>query len=144
MVKRTKEGHPFKFYHFNIDLNGGPCVYKRISGCGAGHEYVAVTPDGEIYPCHQFVGNKDFLLGTIFDDDLREDIIDDFKKAHIYNKPKCRNCWARFYCSGGCQANNFNFNGDIHIPYEIGCELQKKRIECAIALKSKLSEINEK
>ena len=144
MVKRTKEGHPFKFYHFNIDLNGGPCVYKRISGCGAGHEYIAVTPDGEIYPCHQFVGNKDFLLGTIFDDDLREDIIDDFKKAHIYNKPKCRNCWARFYCSGGCQANNFNFNGDIHIPYEIGCELQKKRIECAIALKSKLSEINEK
>ena len=144
MVKRNKEGNPFKFYHFNIDLNGGPCVYKRISGCGAGHEYVAVTPDGEIYPCHQFVGNKDFLLGTIFDDDLREDIIDDFKKAHIYNKPKCRNCWARFYCSGGCQANNFNFNGDIHIPYEIGCELQKKRIECAIALKSKLSEINEK
>ncbi|MDY5912521.1 MAG: thioether cross-link-forming SCIFF peptide maturase [Inconstantimicrobium porci] len=144
MVKRNKEGKPFKFYHFNIDLNGGPCVYKRISGCGAGHEYVAVTPDGEIYPCHQFVGNKDFLLGTIFDDDLREDIIDDFKKAHIYNKPKCRNCWARFYCSGGCQANNFNFNGDIHIPYEIGCELQKKRIECAIALKSKLSEINEK
>lgn len=144
MIKRTKEGHPFKFYHFNIDLNGGPCVYKRISGCGAGHEYIAVTPDGEIYPCHQFVGNKDFLLGTIFDEDLREDIIDNFKKANIYNKPKCKNCWARFYCSGGCQANNFNFNGDIHVPYEIGCELQKKRIECAIALKSKLSEINDK
>ncbi|GKX66036.1 thioether cross-link-forming SCIFF peptide maturase [Inconstantimicrobium mannanitabidum] len=140
MLKRRKEGNEFKFYHFNIDLNGGPCVYKRISGCGAGHEYVAVTPDGEVYPCHQFVGNKDFLLGTIFDDEIKEDIVDNFKNAHIYNKPKCRDCWARFYCSGGCQANNFNFNGDIHIPYEIGCELQKKRIECAIALKAQQSE----
>lgn len=141
MVRRQVEGdNPFKFYHFNIDLNGGPCVYKRISGCGAGHEYVAVTPDGEIYPCHQFVGNKDFLMGNIYDENIDQEISTTFRKAHIYNKPKCKNCWARFYCSGGCQANNFNFNGDIHIPYEIGCEMQKKRIECAIALKAKTME----
>lgn len=127
MVRRQVEGdNPFKFYHFNIDLKGGPCVYKRISGCGAGHEYVAVTPDGEIYPCHQFVGNKDFLMGNIYDENIDKEISNTFRKAHIYNKPKCKNCWARFYCSGGCQANNFNFNGDIHIPYEVGCEMQKK------------------
>ncbi|SHI33705.1 uncharacterized protein SAMN02745163_00036 [Clostridium cavendishii DSM 21758] len=141
MERRQREGKDiFKFYHFNIDLNGGPCVYKRISGCGAGHEYVAVTPDGEVYPCHQFVGNKDFLMGNIYDENLDKEISMTFKKAHIYNKPKCKTCWARFYCSGGCQANNFNFNGDIHIPYEIGCEMQKKRIECAIALKAKTME----
>lgn len=141
MLKRQNEGKDiFRFYHFNIDLNGGPCVYKRISGCGAGHEYVAVTPDGEVYPCHQFVGNKDFLMGNIYDEKLDVNISTTFKKAHIYNKPKCKNCWARFYCSGGCQANNFNFNGDIHVPYEVGCEMQKKRIECAIALKAKTME----
>lgn len=140
MLKRHKEGRKFKFYHFNIDLQGGPCVYKRISGCGAGHEYVAITPDGEIYPCHQFVGNKDFLLGNIYDETVDEKLSKEFRSAHIYNKPICKGCWARFYCSGGCQANNFNFNGDIHIPYEIGCKMQKKRIECAIALKSKIME----
>ena len=140
MLKRHSEGNAFKFYHFNIDLQGGPCVYKRISGCGAGHEYVAITPDGEIYPCHQFVGNKDFLLGNIYDETVDEKLSKEFRSAHIYNKPLCKECWARFYCSGGCQANNFNFNGDIHIPYEIGCKMQKKRIECAIALKSKIME----
>lgn len=138
LLKRHEEGKDFKFYHFNIDLQGGPCVYKRISGCGAGHEYVAVTPDGDIYPCHQFVGNEDFKMGNVFDGNIDMNISDAFKKAHIYNKPTCKNCWARFYCSGGCQANNYNFNGDMHIPYEIGCEMQKKRIECAIALKSKI------
>lgn len=144
MLKRHKEGNSFKFYHFNIDLQGGPCVYKRISGCGAGHEYVAITPDGDIYPCHQFVGNEDFILGNIFDGgDINKEISDKFKKAHIYNKPKCDKCWAKFYCSGGCQANNFNFNGDMNIPYEIGCKMQKKRIECAIALKSKIMEMEQ-
>ncbi|MCM8710440.1 thioether cross-link-forming SCIFF peptide maturase [Clostridium sp. SYSU_GA19001] len=140
LLKMNEEGRPFKFYHFNIDLQGGPCVYKRISGCGAGHEYVAVTPDGDIYPCHQFVGNEAYKMGTVFDGNIDMEISETFKKAHIYNKPICRECWARFYCSGGCQANNFNFNGDIHIPYELGCEMQKKRIECAIALKSKIME----
>ncbi|ADL51819.1 thioether cross-link-forming SCIFF peptide maturase [Clostridium cellulovorans] len=137
MTKRQKnKDSEFTFYHFNINLQGGPCVYKRISGCGAGHEYVAITPQGEVYPCHQFIGKEQFKLGNIYDDSYDKNLAKTFKKAHIYNKPACRNCWARFYCSGGCQANNFNFNGDMHIPYEIGCEMQKKRIECAIALKA--------
>ena len=134
MVRRKKEGDEFNFYHFNIDLNGGPCVYKRISGCGAGFEYVAITPQGEVYPCHQFVGKEEFKLGDIYDDTYDAELGKKFKKAHIYNKPKCRECWARFYCS--CQSNNFAFNGDMNIPYEIGCKMQKKRIECAIALKA--------
>jgi len=137
MVEKYEEGKPFKFYHFNVDLQGGPCIYKRISGCGAGHEYVAVTPDGEVYPCHQFVGNKDFLMGDIYEGVKDFSIVQNLKEAHIYNKPTCKKCWARFYCSGGCQANNFNFNGDVHVPYELGCKMQKKRIECAIALKAK-------
>ncbi|MBU3180782.1 thioether cross-link-forming SCIFF peptide maturase [Clostridium psychrophilum] len=137
MLKRHKDGNEFKFYHFNIDLQGGPCVYKRIAGCGAGHEYIAVTPDGDIYPCHQFVGNKDFLMGDIYNGITNTKMVQEFKEAHIYNKPTCVKCWAKFYCSGGCQANNYNFNGDMHIPYEIGCKMQKKRIECAIALKAK-------
>ncbi|HEX9026387.1 MAG TPA: thioether cross-link-forming SCIFF peptide maturase [Clostridium sp.] len=136
MVKRKRDGNEeFKFYHFNIDLDGGPCVYKRISGCGAGFEYVAITPQGDVYPCHQFVGKEEFKLGSIYDDTYDTELAKKFKQSHIYNKPKCRDCWAKFYCSGGCQANNFNFNGDMNIPYEIGCKMQKKRIECAIALK---------
>ncbi|MBC2581147.1 thioether cross-link-forming SCIFF peptide maturase [Clostridium sp. DJ247] len=141
MAKRHKEGNEFKFYHFNIDLQGGPCVYKRISGCGAGHEYVAITPDGDIYPCHQFIGNEEFKLGSLEDiENLNKELPNMFKAAHIYNKPECRECWARFHCSGGCQANNYNFNKDIHIPYHLGCKMQKKRIECAIALKAKAME----
>lgn len=133
--KREKNGE-YNFYHFNVDLNGGPCVYKRISGCGAGFEYVAITPQGDVYPCHQFVGKEEFKLGSIYDDTYNKELGKEFKKSHIYNKPKCRDCWARFYCSGGCQANNFSFNGDMKIPYEVGCKMQKKRIECAIALKA--------
>lgn len=140
IIREQRDGNSFKFYHFNIDVNGGPCVYKRISGCGAGHEYVAVTPEGDIFPCHQFVGNDDFKLGNVFKGKLNHDIMNTFKNGHIYNKPKCMECWARFYCSGGCQANNYNFNEDIHIPYELGCEMMKKRIECAIAIKAELSE----
>lgn len=137
MRKRKKEGvDQFNFYHFNIDLQGGPCVYKRISGCGAGFEYVAITPQGEVYPCHQFVGREEYKLGDIYEDTFNSELAKNFKKAHIYNKPTCKKCWARFYCSGGCQANNVAFNGDINIPYEIGCKMQKKRIECAIALKA--------
>ena len=141
MLKRHKEGKEFKFYHFNIDLQGGPCVYKRISGCGAGHEYVAITPEGDIYPCHQFVGNEDFKIGSLDENsELNKEIPNKFKAAHIYNKPECKKCWARFYCSGGCQANNYNFNGDMNIPYHLGCKMQKKRIECSIALKAKIME----
>lgn len=137
MARRKREGKDeFNFYHFNIDLQGGPCVYKRISGCGAGFEYVAITPQGDVYPCHQFVGKEEYKLGTIFEDTYDSELGKTFKMAHIYNKPKCRECWARFYCSGGCQANNVSFNGDMKIPYEVGCKMQKKRIECAIALKA--------
>lgn len=140
MIRREKQGQGFKFYHFAIDVNGGPCIYKRISGCGAGHEYVAVTPNGDIYPCHQFVGNKDFIMGNLYDDKpIDKGISDTFKNGNVYSKPKCQNCWAKFYCSGGCQANNYNFNKDIHVPYEIGCQMMRKRVECAIAMKVKLS-----
>ena len=137
LLEDYRNGKNTKFYHFNIDLNGGPCVYKRISGCGAGFEYVAITPDGDIYPCHQFVGNEKFLMGNLDTGIVRPELMDTFKNANIYSKPICKECWARFYCSGGCQANNFNFNNDMLIPYEVGCELQKKRIEMAIALKAK-------
>lgn len=140
LLASHRKGEKVKFYHFNIDLSGGPCVYKRISGCGAGFEYVAVAPNGDIYPCHQFVGNPDYVMGTLKEGIKREDLVTKFRQAHIYNKPVCRDCWARFYCSGGCQANNINFTGDISQPYELGCELQKKRIESAIALKSKIME----
>ncbi|HEY5524047.1 MAG TPA: thioether cross-link-forming SCIFF peptide maturase, partial [Clostridium sp.] len=137
MRARRKEGKDeFNFYHFNIDLQGGPCIYKRISGCGAGFEYVAITPQGDVYPCHQFVGKEEYKLGSIYDDSFDSELSKKFKEAHIYNKPTCKKCWARFYCSGGCQANNVNFSGDMKIPYEIGCKMQKKRIECAIALKA--------
>lgn len=139
IIKRSREGNAFKFYHFAIDVNGGPCIYKRISGCGAGHEYVAITPKGDIYPCHQFVGNEKYNMGNVFEGTLNSDIVDEFKNGHIYNKTDCLECWARFYCSGGCQANNYNFNKDIHKPYKLGCSMMKKRIECAIAIKIKLS-----
>lgn len=122
------------FYHFNIDIYNGPCIYKRLIACGAGYEYVAITPNGDVYPCHQFIGNKDFIMGNIFDDNLNTEITKTFKGTHIYNKLECKECWARFDCSGGCKANSYNFNGDIMKPYEINCKMQKKRIECAIAL----------
>ena len=136
MVKRHKNGNDFNFFHFMIDLEGGPCVAKRLSGCGSGTEYLAVTPWGDLYPCHQFVGNEDFLLGNVDEGIKRKDICDEFKCCNVYAKEKCRNCFAKFYCSGGCAANSYNFHGDIHNAYDIGCALQKKRIECAIMIKA--------
>lgn len=134
-----KDGKKFEFFHFNVDLNQGPCVIKRVSGCGAGTEYVAVSPEGDIYPCHQFVGNPKFLLGNLHDDHFENKLYDDFNKAHIYNKEECSQCWAKFYCSGGCHANAYNMNQDIKKPYQLGCELERKRIECAIGIKAALS-----
>lgn len=133
-LEREKGKNPFHFFHFNIDLSQGPCIYKRLSGCGAGNEYVAITPEGEIYPCHQFVGNEDFKMGNVFSGIKRNTIQKEFKEAHVLNKDKCNNCWAKFYCSGGCHANAYNFNKDIHIPYSVGCEMEKKRIECALMI----------
>ena len=141
MVKRHKNGNDFNFFHFMIDLEGGPCVAKRLSGCGSGTEYLAVTPWGDLYPCHQFVGNEDFLMGNVFEGLKRTDIRDSFKSCNVYSKEKCRECFARFYCSGGCAANSYNFHGDIHNTYDIGCALQKKRVECAIMIKAAEAEI---
>ncbi len=135
-VKRLDEGRGFNFFHFMIDLDQGPCAIKRLSGCGAGHEYLAVTPQGDIYPCHQFVGNEKFKMGNVFDGKIDEDIKNTFERSNIYTKEKCRGCFAKFYCSGGCSANAYNFNGDINKPYELACEFEKKRVECAIAIEA--------
>ena len=140
MIKRRQEGNGFNFFHFMIDLEGGPCVAKRLSGCGSGTEYLAVTPWGDLYPCHQFVGNEDFLMGNVDEGVLRTDIRDEFKQCNVYAKEKCKDCFAKFYCSGGCAANSYNFTGNVNGSYDIGCELQRKRIECAIMIKAALSE----
>lgn len=144
MVRREKEGNGFNFFHFMIDLTQGPCVAKRLSGCGSGTEYLAVTPWGDLYPCHQFVGQEQFKLGNVYDGIQAEEIRDEFKLCNVYAKEKCRNCFARFYCSGGCAANSYNFHGSILDAYDIGCELQKKRIECAIMIKAALADQEEK
>ena len=139
-LKRRKEGKGFNFFHFMIDLSQGPCVAKRLSGCGSGTEYLAVTPWGDFYPCQQFVGNEKFLMGNVDTGIVREDIRDEFKLCNVYAKEKCRDCFARFYCSGGCAANSYNFHGKITDTYDIGCEMQKKRIECAIMIKAALAD----
>jgi len=136
MLRRKKNGRNFNFFHFMIDLSGGPCVTKRLVGCGSGTEYLAVTPEGELYPCHQFVGMERFKLGDIENGIVDIELRTEFENCNVYSKPKCKDCWAKFYCSGGCTANSFNTNGDLITPYEIGCELQKKRIECAIMMKA--------
>lgn len=136
LIERKKNGKGVNFFHFMIDLSGGPCVAKRLSGCGSGTEYLAVTPWGDLYPCHQFVGQDEFLMGNVFDGIKRTDIRDEFKLCNVYAKSKCQDCFARFYCSGGCAANSYNFTGAIDDTYDVGCELQRKRIECAIMLKA--------
>ncbi|MDD2493817.1 MAG: thioether cross-link-forming SCIFF peptide maturase [Tissierellia bacterium] len=128
----------FQFYHFNIELDGGPCIYKRSIGCGAGTEYVAVTPEGDFYPCHQFVGEKEFIIGNVDEGITNEEVVSKFRNVSVNEKPTCRQCWAKYYCSGGCHANAYNFNKDFKVPYKVGCELEKKRIECSIMIKAKL------
>lgn len=140
IIKREKEGKGFNFFHFMIDLTGGPCVAKRLSGCGSGTEYLAVTPQGDLYPCHQFVGVDEYLLGNVFDGIEKNEICDEFKLCNVYAKDHCKECFARFYCSGGCAANSHKFHNSILDTYEIGCELQKKRIECAIMIQAALAE----
>ena len=140
MIRREKEGRGFTFFHFMIDLTGGPCVYKRLSGCGSGSEYLAVTPWGDLYPCHQFVGNEAFLLGDVEEGIRRTDLVDSFKACNVYARKECRECFARYFCSGGCAANSYNFHQRLTDVYEIGCELERKRVECAIMLKAALAE----
>ena len=143
LLERHRAGKPFSFFHFNIDLEQGPCVYKRLSGCGAGCEYLGVTPWGELYPCHQFVGREGFLIGNIFDGIKDRKTQDAFKACNVYTRKECRDCFARLYCSGGCAANAYNFTGSLNGTYDVGCVLQKKRIECAIMIQAALSDMDE-
>ncbi len=140
-LERHKQGRGFNFFHFMIDLSQGPCVYKRLAGCGSGTEYLAVTPWGDFYPCHQFVGNEDFLLGNVDEGIVRDDIVEEFSCCNVYSKEDCKNCFAKFYCSGGCAANSYNFTGKINDTYGIGCEMERKRVECSIMIKAALADM---
>ena len=136
MKERRREGRPFTFYHYMIDLKGGPCIYKRVSGCGSGTEYMAVTPWGDLYPCHQFVGDEKYLLGNIWDGVTNKAIQDDFMACNVYTRPECADCWAKLYCSGGCAANAYHATGSVRGVYKEGCELFRARMECAIMLEA--------
>ena len=142
MLERYKNGEDFTFYHYMLDLTGGPCIYKRVAGCGVATEYLAVTPTGDLYPCHQFVGDDDMIVGNIYDGITHPETVAIFSNGNnVYTRDKCKNCWARLYCAGGCAANNYHSNGDINKVYEFGCELHRKRIECALMLEVAKSEL---
>ena len=140
LIEKKKNGKGFNFFHFMLDLDQGPCAIKRLRGCGCGNEYVAVTPDGDIYPCHQFVGMEEWKMGSVLDDTFDLKRKDYFAKANIYGKEDCKNCWAKFYCSGGCNANNLQYAGDVLKPHKLSCELEKKRLECAIMNKAAMAD----
>ncbi|NLY87732.1 MAG: thioether cross-link-forming SCIFF peptide maturase [Clostridiales bacterium] len=135
MLERERRGEGFNFYHYSVDLEGGPCIYKRVSGCGVSTEYLAVTPTGDLYPCHQFVGDDEMKIGNIYEGITNQQLVDKFtKQNNLYTRDECKNCWAKLYCAGGCAANNYHSNGDINKVYKMGCELHRKRIECALML----------
>lgn len=136
IIENEKAGKKFNFFHFMIDLDQGPCAIKRLRGCGCGNDYVAITPDGDIFPCHQFVGMDEYKMGNIDEGTFNMEMKQDFAKAHVYTKPECKKCWAKFYCSGGCNANNYQYMGDIRTAHKLSCQLEKKRLECAIMLKA--------
>ncbi len=136
ILQKKKAGEGFNFFHFMIDLSGGPCVAKRLSGCGSGTEYMAVTPWGDLYPCHQFVGEEKYLMGNVFEGVKTPELQEEFKCCNVYSKEKCKDCFAKFYCSGGCAANSYKFHGSIHDAYDIGCQLERKRVECALMIKA--------
>ncbi|WP_300751947.1 thioether cross-link-forming SCIFF peptide maturase, partial [uncultured Oscillibacter sp.] len=140
MLGRHKEGRPITFYHYMLDLTGGPCVYKRVSGCGSGTEYMAVTPWGDLYPCHQFVGEEAYKLGDVWKGVTNTALREEFRSCNAYARPACADCWARLYCSGGCAANAYHASGSIRGIYKAGCELFRKRMECAIMLQAALAE----
>ena len=136
ILENEKKGKKFNFFHFMLDLDQGPCAIKRLRGCGCGNDYVVITPDGDIYPCHQFVGIEEFKMGNIDEGTFDTNMKSYFSKTHVYTKPECKKCWAKFYCSGGCNANNYQYAGDVHNAHKLSCQLQKKRLECAIMLKA--------
>jgi len=136
MLDKHREGKPFTFYHYMIDLKGGPCIYKRVSGCGSGTEYMAVTPWGDLYPCHQFVGDEKFKLGDVWQGVTNKNMQDEFMACNVYTRPECQSCWAKLYCSGGCAANAYHATGSVNGIYEYGCDLFRKRMECAIMLEA--------
>ncbi len=140
IIDRKKQGKGFNFFHFMLDLDQGPCAIKRLRGCGCGNEYVAVTPDGDIYPCHQFVGMDEWKMGSVYDGSLNLEMKNQFAKANVYSKEDCRECWAKFYCSGGCNANSLQYAGSILKSHKLSCALEKKRLECAIMIKAALAE----
>lgn len=140
IIERKKQGKGFNFFHFNVDLQQGPCAIKRLRGCSCGNEYVCVTPEGDIFPCHQFVGDDSWKMGNILDGSFDMEKKNEFALTNIYSKPDCKNCWAKFYCSGGCNANNWQYEKDVHKAHEISCKLEKKRVECAIMIKAALAE----
>jgi uncharacterized protein len=139
MIDRKKAGKGFNFFHFMIDLDQGPCAIKRLRGCSCGNEYIAVTPEGDIFPCHQFVGDDKWKMGSVLDGSFDRERKSEFATANVYSKEKCRDCWAKFYCSGGCNANNWQYEGDVRKPHEISCALEKKRLECAVMIKAALA-----
>lgn len=139
LLELYRSGRRVHFFHFEVDLEGGPCLLKRLTGCGAGFQYVAVDPAGKIYPCHQLVGREEFLIGDVWEGIENTEVVNLFREAHVYNKEDCMKCWARFFCSGGCQANNYNFSGSIYKPHDLSCALMRKRLECAIYLQIKLA-----
>ena len=142
IIDREKSGRGFNFFHFMIDLEGGPCVSKRLSGCGSGTEYLAVTPWGDLYPCHQFVGDENFLMGNVNEGITRPEIADEFRCCNVYTKEKCKKCFARFYCSGGCMANAYKYADGLNDSYDLGCEMERKRVECAIMIKAAMADEN--
>ena len=140
MIGQEREKKGFNFFHFMLDLEGGPCVAKRLAGCGAGTEYLAITPWGDMYTCHQFVGKEEFIMGNVDDGIVKPTIVEEFRACNVYTKEKCKNCFSKFYCSGGCMANSYNFHNTIHDAYDIGCEMQRKRVECSIMIQAALAE----
>lgn len=138
ILEMKQAGKKINFFHFNLDLDDGPCILKRVKGCGCGSEYVAVTPDGDIYPCHQFVGNRQFIMGNVHGTEINKEMKAKFKNTDLCHKSECKNCFAKYFCSGGCNANNYAFNGDMLLPHKIGCEMQRKRLECSLMIQTAL------
>ncbi len=139
LLESYRANKSFNFFHFNVELKKGPCLYKRLAGCGAGHEYLAVTPEGKLYPCHQFIGEEEYEIGDVWQGVTKPDLGESLKQAHVLNKPECGKCWAKYFCSGGCHANNIKYGGDLHTPFALSCEMERKRLECSFYIYNSVS-----